>query len=126
MPIQQHFTILKVIYIISGGLALLAALGVATMLTGIGAASAGIEGFMVLSGIGVFVAAFLAILAAPSLLLAYGLHHRRPWARILGLVLGALNLLAFPLGTLIGVYTIFILVKPEAELELSGRGALAV
>lgn len=37
------------------------------------------------------------------LVLAWGLFEREPWARFLGLVLGFLALLRFPLGTALGI-----------------------
>src|SRR5919202_4030971 len=57
--------------------------------------------------VGTVVALFFALLALPGLALAYGLWKRRSWARVLGLVLGALSLFRFPFGTLVGVYTLW-------------------
>ncbi len=42
-----------------------------------------------------------------------GLFHCKPWARILTLVLGAMGLLNVPIGTLKGVYIIWVLVQSE-------------
>ncbi|MHC4311838.1 MAG: hypothetical protein ACYSW3_05140 [Planctomycetota bacterium] len=42
-----------------------------------------------------------------------GLLKRRNWARILGIIGGILDLLAIPVGTAIGIYTIWILTKEE-------------
>jgi hypothetical protein len=43
-----------------------------------------------------------------------GLFYCKRWARILTLVLGGIGLLNIPLGTLKGVYIIWVLVQPEA------------
>jgi hypothetical protein len=61
---------------------------------------------------GIFLAAFGLI----HLLLAWSLFQREPWARILGLVIGFLALLRFPLGTALGIYTLWVLLP-----ESSGR-----
>jgi hypothetical protein len=42
-----------------------------------------------------------------------GLLACKPWARILTLVMGAIGLLNIPIGTLKGVYIIWVLVQPE-------------
>lgn len=42
-------------------------------------------------------------------LTAYGLHRRRRWARITALILSALYVWIFPLGTLLAIYTWWLL-----------------
>ena len=42
-----------------------------------------------------------------------GLFYCKPWARILTLVMGAIGLLNVPIGTLKGVYIIWVLVQSE-------------
>ena len=58
----------------------------------------------------------LALFGVVHLLLAWGLFEREPWARILGIVIGFLALLRFPLGTALGIYTLWVLLP-----ESSGR-----
>ena len=46
-----------------------------------------------------------------------GLFARKNWARILVLILSAIDLVNFPIGTAVGIYTIWVLVQAEtAEL----------
>src|SRR6266446_2132721 len=56
----------------------------------------------------------LALFGVLHLVLAWGLFEREPWARFLGLALGFLALLRFPLGTALGIYTLWVLL-PEAS-----------
>ncbi len=49
----------------------------------------------------------------------WGLLQREPWARILALVLGFISLINIPLGTALGVYTIWVLLSPQADEEYS-------
>jgi hypothetical protein len=66
----------------------------------------------------------LGIFGVLHLLLAWGLFERERWARMLGLVLGFLALVRFPLGTALGIYTLWVLL-PEAsgaEYEQLARG----
>jgi hypothetical protein len=62
------------------------------------------------------VAIFLGLFGVLHLILAWGLFERQPWARILGLVIGFLALVRFPLGTALGIYTLWVLLP-----ESSGR-----
>lgn len=50
-----------------------------------------------------------------------GLFYCKPWARILTLVMGAIGLLNIPIGTLKGVYIIWVLVQSET-ISLFGKG----
>jgi hypothetical protein len=47
----------------------------------------------------------------------WGLLNREPWARIMALVLGFLALIHPPLGTALGVYTLWVLLPAESEAE---------
>src|SRR5262249_36919247 len=60
---------------------------------------------------------FLMLSAAAGALAGWGLLDRRPWARTLAIVLGVLALFDFPLGTALGVYTLWVLASSNAEME---------
>jgi hypothetical protein len=67
---------------------------------------------------------FLGLFGVLHLVLAWGLFERERWARMLGLVLGFLALVRFPLGTALGIYTLWVLL-PEAsgvEYDRLARG----
>ena len=66
--------------------------------------------------VGSCVGAFILALSLPGILGGIFLLQRHNWARILVLVLGFLILLIVPIGTILGVYTIWVLLKPEADL----------
>ena len=59
----------------------------------------------------------LAFFGVLHLVLAWGLFEREPWARFLGLVLGFLALLRFPLGTALGIYTLWVLLPEHSGHE---------
>ncbi len=60
---------------------------------------------------------FLGLFGVLHLVLAWGLFERAPWARMLGLVIGFLALLRFPLGTALGIYTLWVLLPEESGRE---------
>jgi len=69
---------------------------------------------------------FLGLFGILHLVLAWGLFERQTWARTLSLVLGILALLRFPLGTALGIYTLWVLAPEESSREydrLSQPGA---
>ena len=47
----------------------------------------------------------------------WGLLQRRPWARMLGIVLGCISLIDMPLGTALGIYTLWVLLPAKSEEE---------
>jgi hypothetical protein len=59
------------------------------------------------------VAGFIWLTSILDVIAGIGLLKRRNWARILGIIGGILDLLAIPVGTAIGIYTIWILTKKE-------------
>ena len=101
----------------------------------------GICGFVLFAGLGVFAAAdsgdavalpilgligtvglvFFAVLALPGLLAGYGLLKRKKWGQILGIVVGILSLLNFPVGTALGAYTLFVLFQNSANDYFGGQ-----
>jgi hypothetical protein len=64
-----------------------------------------------------FVGLFLFLKAAAGFAAGIGLRQHTDWARVLALVLGFLELLHLPLGTALGIYTIWALLSPGAENE---------
>lgn len=58
--------------------------------------------------IALFVCIFIAL---PSLIAGWGLLNGRSWAMTLALVVGCLRLFSFPIGTAIGIYTIWVYVE---------------
>jgi hypothetical protein len=66
--------------------------------------------FMVLGG-------YVLLQALVGFAAGWGLLQRESWARTLTLVLGILALLDFPLGTMLGIYTLWVLLSPQAEHE---------
>jgi hypothetical protein len=66
-----------------------------------------------LSAVGIFILAK----ALCGFIAGWGLLQREPWARILALVLGFIALFNIPLGTAVGVYTLWVLLPVQSEQE---------
>jgi hypothetical protein len=61
----------------------------------------------------------LALLSVPALVGGWGLLKRKPWARLLVLIVSFLSLPGFPVGTLIGGFSIWVLMSDESREILS-------
>jgi hypothetical protein len=119
--VQGHIQLLGILWLaasalnVLGGLILL--LLANTLFAHLGAMGApqAATGFLrpLLSVIGIFVLAK----AAFGFLGGWGLMQREPWARILTLVLGFVALFNIPVGTAIGVYTLWVLLPGQSQLE---------
>lgn len=60
-------------------------------------------------------AAIMLPWALLCLLAGIGLLRRRTWGRYLALVVGVLDLFNFPFGTLLGIYSLYILLQKSAD-----------
>lgn len=114
MNMDQHVTVLSILYIACSSIFLCAAGIVFVAVVGGGLLSGEEQAIWITSSVGTVVAAFLALIAVPGIIGGIGLLKRAEWARIVVLVLGFLNLVNFPLGTLLGIYTIWALMRDEA------------
>jgi hypothetical protein len=112
--LQQHVTILGWVLIVGHALFLLIGLFVFLLLGGIGAVSGDRQAVVVLSMVGTFVAGLLAVLGLPGIVAGFGLLRRQQWARYLAIVVGIFNLVNFPIGTIVGAYTLWVLFQESA------------
>ncbi len=53
------------------------------------------------------------VLSLPGILAGIGLLKHKEWARILTIILSVLDLVNFPLGTALGIYSIWVLAQKE-------------
>lgn len=106
---EKHVSILGIIYIVYSAFSLLAAAALFFTLVGAGAISGDEEAFAVTTIIAIVLSSFLTVTALPGLLGGIGLLKYQPWARWLLLILGFINLLNFPIGSVLGAYTIWAL-----------------
>ena len=118
---STHIKILGWLLIIRGVLSLLAALGIfASSFLG------GLFSGHVLGAVGgILGGAVLALLAflsgAAGLAAGAGLLRRQAWARTLAILISVFSLIEWPVGTIIGVYGLWVLLSSEgaAQFHLS-------
>ncbi len=72
------------------------------------------EPMWILGVVGTAIGLLFAALGVPGLLAGYGLLTKKPWARVLAIVVGILSLVNFPVGSAIGLYTLWVLTQAAA------------
>ncbi len=113
--LRLHVPVLGWLYVIANAALLVAGLVALILLGGIGVAVQDPIAYRILTLVGVLALVLFFLLGLPGLIAGIGLLRRRPWARILALVIGILGLAAFPIGTALGVYAFFVLLQAGAS-----------
>lgn len=119
--LDQHVTVLGWVYIIMNALVALTGLCITPFIFGGGLLSGESEAIVVTSIVATFVFGVMMALSLPGILAGWGLLKRKSWARILTIVLGVLNLTSFPIGTIVGVYSLWVLLQHEASDLFNGQ-----
>jgi hypothetical protein len=123
---QTHVKVVGALFIVLSALGILLAVGVGAIfgMAGMAGAAADSEdaalAIPILGITGGLVTLFLLVLSLPGLATGIGLLMFKPWARILGIVLSALQLLGFPVGTAIGIYSLWVLLNKDTERLFAG------
>lgn len=119
---QQHVRILGWLFIIYSGLLDAIGIVIGFIVAGGGALSGDREAMMISGAVGIFVLCLLLILSIPGYIAGFGLLKFHGWARILAIILAILNILSFPLGTALAIYTLWVLLSAQtAPLFESAR-----
>ncbi|MBO0720841.1 MAG: hypothetical protein J2P41_08460 [Blastocatellia bacterium] len=112
---EKHITILAVLHIIYSGVYLFAAALIFFVIVGGGLLSQDATAIGITSIVGTVIAGILLALGAPGVIGGIALLKRKSWSWILIFILGCLDLLSVPLGTAIGIYTIWVLVQEDTK-----------
>src|SRR4029077_14051011 len=98
---------------IVGALAVMAIFGGIATIIGASGSPDAVPAIPIVGGIGAIICVVLIIVGVPGLIAGIGMLKFRPWARTLGIVISALDLLHVPFGTALGIYGLWALLSPE-------------
>jgi len=121
MDMKQHVTVVAALNIGLGVLGVVLAMIAFVVLAGIGLLSRN-PPLPILTTIAFIAGGFLLITSVPDIIGGIGLVKRQSWARILVLILSVIKLINIPLGTIVGIYSIWVLMQDEA-VQLFARGS---
>jgi hypothetical protein len=123
-----HVKVLGVLYIALSALGVASALflglavGTASSIVGISAEPQDAAIALPIIGVaGTALVVFLLAISLPGLITGIGLLKLQPWARIVGIVLSAINLINIPFGTALGIYGLWVLLNKETEQLFAGN-----
>jgi hypothetical protein len=117
---ERHFDMVGLLFVVYGVLLVILAL-VLMIMFGTGASSpadisaAPSNVWVTLAHRSDHAAIALLVLSVPFMVTGWGIRRRAGWARVAALVLGALSILSFPIGTLLGGYALWALTRPDAQ-----------
>lgn len=111
---QKHIQLLGIIYIAYHAIGLAVAALIWGVMSSIAMMSGDPQAAGILTLVGTVIATILFTLSAPGVVGGIGILKGWWWARYLVLLLGFLNLINIPLGTILGIYTFWVLMQDES------------
>ncbi|HCC71997.1 MAG TPA: hypothetical protein DEQ09_12735 [Bacteroidales bacterium] len=119
---KKHVTVVGTLHIV---FAILGLIGALVVFMSINFAQSFVAGedipLKVLTAIKIFVPAMIALVSILSIVGGIGLFSYSEWARILIIVMSAINCLNVPIGTAKGVYSIWTLLQDETIRMFRGE-----
>jgi hypothetical protein len=115
---ETHAKVVGILNIVSGVVGLFGALVLIVVfggVTGVVGADGDPDAALVTGAIGIGLVLLLVMTSLPAVIIGYGLYRLRPWSRLAGIVLSILLLIIFPLGTILGVYGLWVLFSRDGE-----------
>ena len=64
-----------------------------------------------------FVGGILVLKGVVGVITGWGLLDRQSWARLLAIIMGFISLIHMPFGTALGIYTLWVLLPGQSDLE---------
>lgn len=118
---EKHIKIIGILHIVYSIFAIVIGILLFAFLTGIGVLSGDEDAVAVLGFISALIGGILFLTAIPGLIGGIFIMQYQEWARILLIVVGFFALVNIPVGTTLGIYTIWVLLQDET-VNLFRRG----
>jgi hypothetical protein len=112
---DTHVRILGWIYLVMSGLMLLGGVCMFFFMLTTGFLSGEAEAAGIMGIVAVVVGGMFLVFSLPGLAAGYGSLKRKSWARILAIIVGVLNITNVPIGTAVGIYTLYVLLQESAS-----------
>ncbi|MDD2381275.1 MAG: hypothetical protein WCY58_11010 [Mariniphaga sp.] len=110
---EKHINVVAALHIGMSILGILLGFFLCVMLIFVGDFSNDQQAQFVLSILAKVLIVFILLVSIPGIIAGIGLFRRKEWARVLTLVISVIDLIHFPVGTAVGVYSVWALVQPE-------------
>lgn len=112
---EKHINLLGWLYVGLNAFMLVLALFVYLFMMGVGVLSGDLEALGIMALLGSFTGFIMVVTSVPGIIAGLGLIKQKPWAKVLAIIVAGLNIMNFPYGTAMSVYTIWVLTQPEVN-----------
>lgn len=113
--------VIGVLWIIYGSLGILLGLMIVGLLFGISFLPEDQESPILLRTVAIAGGGLIALLSLPEVIAGFALLKFKEWGRILALIVAVLNVIWFPIGTALSIYTFVILLNTETSAVFQKR-----
>lgn len=122
---QNHYRLVGILHLAWVGMAILGLGASALLIAALGALPGVLDDLWfplaLTTAIGLVLATLTAIFFIPSLVGGIGILRGKSWARNWLIIAAVLNLINFPLGTALGIYTLWVTwPRSQGEVTISG------
>jgi hypothetical protein len=119
---KKHIELVGILQIVYHSVAIIWAVLVMIILAGGGLFAEDRLPMAVMLVVAMVILALVIVFSIPGIIGGWALLKMKPWGRILALVMGFLSLLEIPLGTALGIYTIWALMNDETIKLFEAEG----
>jgi len=110
---STHVKVIAGLYIVFGIIGIMIAIGLGLIISFGGWVSGDQIAMTVTTIVAIVLGVGIFLVSVPGIIAGIGLFKFKEWARIFSIILGILNLPGFPIGTALGLYTLFIMLDSE-------------
>lgn len=118
---NKHIPIIASLRIAIGVLEFLSAIFLSAILIGAGVISNDRTAMNVLVMLATLLSFSLLVFAIPNIVGGVGLFRYKNWARYLVLIISVISLFSIPIGTVVGIYSIWVLLQDETVDKFNQR-----
>ncbi len=115
---EKHVMLLGVFHIVYHSIAFAVGIGILVLFSAIGTITGDPQANAILATVGAVIGTVLVLIAIPGIIGGIGLLRRHSWARVVAMIVGAFDLFDIPIGTALGIYTFWVLMRDEVVSHL--------
>ena len=114
---EFHFKVVAWLHVVEAMFYIGGAILLMLFFSGLGVMADDPQALGILTIVGLCAGGFLLLFGVPVAVTGWGLLRRADWARVLAMVLAVLGLFLFPIGTIIGIYVIWVLTSQPTAAQ---------
>jgi len=115
-PMEKHIAVVAVLNIVFGIIGIVVGIIALAAISGGGVISGDPTAMKITGIVGLAAGVFFFLTSVPGVIGGIGLLKRRGWARIFVMIIAVLGLMNIPIGTAIGIYTLWVLLNEKTAL----------